>query len=595
MRVALDARCGEAHAVTDLYCAKRHRALITYSTPLVVAIILTGVAAFLVTGFLGYTDVYHYNLCLSELARPHHAAGLTCPVKPAPLRWFDRPFKEPWLLYLWFSALMVGLEISIMRRLPRRRLIAVILATLISMLLVGIFYLYGDVLLPFINHLFNGLLADVLESPWFYSAVNFGLILAFFIGSGNRWLRRARGLEPISDLVEATNASAETGGGVVADPASGAAGAARSPVTSRPLTFGETEVLPPHQLRLEEVIAGDLITGMVLCFVLALLFTYDHISAFVTQVVPGDCKPIKGHVTAPGAPTTACTLPIPDIARVPGQVPLLGHADLFFVDNTLAFLCLFVGFLILAITAVVVSLSAMREDADGATAGAAGPATDIIQVIFSALRSAFDRQFRAILDYALRSVQNILWPVLILVASFCLALLSSKIEQYLHAHTLDLANADLWTYYIRWFVGLPLIAVLGTICSISLMLYSGRVLIDAVRFVGRIAVIFVFTFWIFSVSLVAANAFVRELGGLGTPQPGYDPTQIGTYCSQPTWQLVFTQASTCNQPFMPFSPLTGLSLVALIVALAVLLARSRRGDAGAVAARRARDPGAPRA
>ena len=580
MQAALDTRCGETHAVTDLYCAKRRRALITYSTPLVVAIILTGVAAFLVTGFLGYTDVYHYNLCLSELARPHHAAGLICPFKPAPLRWFDRPFKEPWLLYLWFSGLMVGLEISIMRRLPRRRLIAIIVATLISMLLVGIFYLYGDVLLPYINHLVNGLLANVLESPWFYTVVNFGIILAFFIGSINRWLRRVRGLEPISDMVSATDSDPASTGAATDTPAD-AVRTPRPAVSSRPLTIGETEVLPPHQLRLEEVIAGDLITGMVLCFVLALLFTYDHISAFVTQVVPGDCKPItKGHITAPGAPTTVCTLPIPDIARVPAQVPLLGHADLFFVDNTLAFLCLFAGFLILAITAVVVSLSAMREDAAGA-AGVAGPATDIISVIFSALRAAFDRQFRAIIDYALRSVQNILWPVLILVSSFCLALLSSKIEQYLHAHTLDLATADLWAYYVRWFVGLPVAAVVGTICAISLMLYSGRVLVDALRFVGRIAVIFVFTFWIFAVSLLAANAFIRELGGLGTPQPGYDPTQIGTYCSQPTWQLVFTSAATCNQPFMPFSPLTALSLLALIVALAALLLRTRRVDASA--------------
>src|SRR5579859_6226633 len=84
---------GPRRAITDLYDEERRTFLVQYPVLLVIALGLTGVAAFAITGFLG---------------RDGWARAIT----PTAL---DDTFRQPWVLYLWFCALMLTLLASIFR------------------------------------------------------------------------------------------------------------------------------------------------------------------------------------------------------------------------------------------------------------------------------------------------------------------------------------------------------------------------------------------------------------------------------------------------------------------------------------------------
>src|SRR5262249_43656954 len=72
------------YAKTDLYDPVGRTFYIQYPSWFIIVLALAGVAAFAVTGFLGYTG---------SQANPN----------------IDPPFRQPWVLYLWLSALMVTL------------------------------------------------------------------------------------------------------------------------------------------------------------------------------------------------------------------------------------------------------------------------------------------------------------------------------------------------------------------------------------------------------------------------------------------------------------------------------------------------------
>ncbi|HEU5348741.1 MAG TPA: hypothetical protein VFU63_09035, partial [Ktedonobacterales bacterium] len=76
------------HAITDVYDERRRTFLVQYPIWMVVVLGLAGVVAFALTGFLGYTD-------------------------DPPVQY--EAFKEAWPLFLWFCALIMALEISILR------------------------------------------------------------------------------------------------------------------------------------------------------------------------------------------------------------------------------------------------------------------------------------------------------------------------------------------------------------------------------------------------------------------------------------------------------------------------------------------------
>ncbi len=101
-------------AITDLIDEQRGTFLVQYPIMLVLVLSLAGVAAFALTGFLGYKDD-------TGIARDL--------------------FQQSWLLFLWFCALVITLQISIFRDASlRKRLIATLIISVLAVVLVGITY-----------------------------------------------------------------------------------------------------------------------------------------------------------------------------------------------------------------------------------------------------------------------------------------------------------------------------------------------------------------------------------------------------------------------------------------------------------------------
>src|SRR5215472_8260876 len=117
MRVFLSRRGqSQQKAITDVYDEENHTFLVRYPVWLVVALGLSGVLVFMLTGFLGFRD--------------HVEPVLT-----------GRIFREPWALYLWFSGLILVLQISILRHISlRRELVATLTVTIVSVIFLGVLY-----------------------------------------------------------------------------------------------------------------------------------------------------------------------------------------------------------------------------------------------------------------------------------------------------------------------------------------------------------------------------------------------------------------------------------------------------------------------
>ena len=148
-------------AKTDVYDERRRNFLIQYPIGVVIGLGLAGVLAFALTGFLGYND--------------ENEPAFTQVV-----------FGQAWPLFLWFCALIMALQISILRHPSlRRQLTATLVVTLLSMLIVGILYYFKvqflDLLQRLLQQLLNIrlLLPEISGSKWLYALINFGLILIF--------------------------------------------------------------------------------------------------------------------------------------------------------------------------------------------------------------------------------------------------------------------------------------------------------------------------------------------------------------------------------------------------------------------------------
>src|SRR5262245_19363110 len=217
-------------AKTDVYDERRRTFLIQYPIGVVIGLGLAGVLAFALTGFLGYND--------------------------EPRGSFSRVvFNQAWPLFLWFCALIMTLQISILRHPTlRRELSATLVVTLLSMVIVAILYLFADEVTRFLQQVFEQLLnirfviPQLGKYPLLYSIVNFGLIAIFWADTVRRWIRSARGL-PIHTQIDLSLEGVAT-----------------------------TQVEDEDEPSLQELISGDLIAGALLTFLLSLVFKAEIVT-----------------------------------------------------------------------------------------------------------------------------------------------------------------------------------------------------------------------------------------------------------------------------------------------------------------------------
>ena len=449
------------HAISDVYDEERHTFLIQYPVPFIIAIGLAGVVVLGLTGFFGY---------------PHEQSSA------------NSLFDQPWALYLWVCALIITLEVSILRH-PRFRIkrIATLIVTIISMIIVLITFFYQIPFQNLLNELIQQIfrlrisLVDLLTSNWVYTLINFGVLLIFAIDCGRRWARRARGLPPTAGIDLGLGEPTDTGS------------------------------LPTMQ----QLISGDILAGALLCAVLALLLRSDVVGVF-WQILRANVR------------VTGCTVAWPIGSCTP---PGGGHANaptLTFIDTILALTALPAGLLILALSASISGLSALTgvetkneksqlDPADRNESSTQAVSEHVSQTIFDTIVSAFSRRSRGRVQVnpaevasqsLLQSLRNVIWPPLIFLGVVGAAQFSGYLQTYLHSGKTLLNELEYVGPATIWVV----VAVLSIIIAMALLVFHGRVAENSLRFAGLIGFINLLTLWIYSLALWTLNLLLLKTG-----------------------------------------------------------------------------------
>lgn len=511
MRAMFGKEARQRHAITDLYDEQQRRFLVQYPIPLVIGLGLTGLLAFIITGFFGYRDSLEPDV-----------TGFL--------------FGKPWPLYLWFCALIITLQVSILRHISlRRQLMMTLAVTTFCIIFVGIVDYYNREVLDFLQNLIQNILGQRIllqylgKERWTYTALNFLIIAIYWADTLRRWVRRAQG---------------------------------KSPIRRIDLGFGDTprgEDMPTMQ----ELVSGDLIAGAFLMLLLSLFFRTGPINFLTTA--------LQGGQNAKDLLVNTCTLSLPFGPCTPGA--LHGNPPtLEFIDLIQALLYLPVGLIILALSATLSGLGAVGgvEETQPHPAAAATDESSTASVseqvsltVLNTLQAAIKRRIRLASASLAGSLRSVGWPALILVGVIGVAAASRMIQQYLHilsdTRTLDiLSQADrnglnqLLDQHLQ--IVSPILALLwgmlAAICivlSAALLVFRVRVAENSLRFLGLIGFTILLTFWIFSLALSVLN-----------------------------WLFAFTHLSD-RVPFPQPGAATMLSAASLLIAAVVLLVRRGRG------------------
>ncbi|HEX6797853.1 MAG TPA: hypothetical protein VF116_09105 [Ktedonobacterales bacterium] len=460
------------YAYTDLYDEIRHNFLIQYPPALVIGLGIAGVVAFMLVGFLGYRDPLEGSFTYTV-------------------------FHQPWPLYLWFCALIIALQASVLRhRTLRRQMVMALTATIISMIIVGIIYFYNYDIGKFLQQVLNLIhlnLPQLGNNPWTYTIINFGVIIIFWLSTVRRWIRRAMGL-PLH------------------------AGA----------YIGLEEDDDAENPDLRQLISGDLIAGAILTLLLSLIFTEGVINLFSGLLQTGVAvKPYALSLPGSCASTAGSCAP---------------HSTLSFIDQIQTLIYLPLGLLILALGAVVSGLG-KEVDADDPTS----IFQRVIDELIDTIRAALNRRTGVAFNLAL-GLRTVAWPALVFLGVVGVAAASRGIQTYLHLQsdsitcrvnghwsadlcgggaTLHAVQTQLNSLQQYQAAGLAIIAgvgaVLAIVFSLALLLFKWRVAENTLRFLGLVGFIVLLTFWIFSLALSGFNGLF-SLTGLSSrvpfPQPG---------------------------------------------------------------------------
>jgi len=496
-------------AITDVYDERTRFFVVRYSPALVIGLGLSGIVAFALTAFTGFRD--------------SGESAITGAI-----------FRHPWPLFLWFCALIITLQISIMRHPSlRRQLVETLIVTIISMIFEGIFALNPELA----NYIFTAILhipiPDIGTSPWTYAVINFGLIAIFWIDTIRRWIR-AQFKRPTTRVVD-------LGIGVT-------------------IEVGESGDLPG----LPELVAGDLIAGGALTLILFLAFQPTLLNFL------SDALQIHQHVNL-------CTLSWP-IGTCNGGGKLTDPPTLNFMDLIQTLIYISLGLLVLALTAVATTIQALTErqnaqgdvvspapvtetavvrasdSANASAAGATGAGETVATVVLNALRAALSRRIRIAIDNFLVSLRNVIWPALILLGTIAIGTAAIGIQRYLHLQS-DKITCGLPTPYPDapsvagsacasaiaqlnagvQYQSVAVAALLGIACALcivlaaALLILSWRVVENTFRFLGLVGFIVLLTFWIFSLALTAFNALLNLLSA--TPRQPFPLLGASTLAS----------------------------------------------------------------
>ncbi|MGO8949873.1 MAG: hypothetical protein ACLQUY_19900 [Ktedonobacterales bacterium] len=481
--------------ITDVYDEENHTFLVRYPVWLVVGLGLSGVLVFMLTGFLGFRDT----------------------LEPVLSR---KIFHEPWPLYLWFSALILVLQISILRhRSLRSQLTATLAVTIFSVIFLGVLYFnpsWFDDFIKLLQHFLRLIFHQpiVLTSTWTYTIINFLIIGIFWIDTIRRWIRLSQGQSPTGRIDLATGEWTYAAG---------------------------KQTLPT----MAELVSGDLVAGAFLTIILAVVLRQEVISFFLHTIGVATLHPI-----------TTCTVSLPGMCTPPGG-GINNPPTLTFVDVIQSLIYLTLGLLILALYATIQGLVVMtastRQSPEASAprlvaprqAGAAQqPDIVIVSVavmtaIVDTLRTALSRRINFGFAGLVGSIRTVVWPSLIFLGVVAVAASARYIQTYLHLQSDErtCTTARCPTYgpvqallneHVQ--ITAPIGALIWGIIAVMAIVFSAVILIDrwrvgenTLRLLGLIGLTVLLTFWIFSLALSGFNALFSLTGisqRVPFPQPG---------------------------------------------------------------------------
>lgn len=470
------------HAITDVYDEERRTFLVHFPIAFIVALGLSGVVVLGLTGFLG---------------------------RPGTDSLFDMIFHQPWMLYLWLCVLVLTLEAAVLRdaSITRYR-IAVMAVTIIAIIIVLITFFYGipfgDLLNSLLEQLFHLRVAveQVVSSPWFYTVLNFGVLGVYAFDSGRRWLRRARGLPP-----------------------------------SRRVDIGLGETIDTKSLPgMQQLVAGDLLAGALLCVVLAIIFRPDVVATF-------------WHLTNSSVYTNGCTVSWPLGACTPPGLTKADPPTLTFIDTIFALIALPTGLIVLALAGAISGLGALggvRREPGESQPLASVPDSEQQQ---SSTQAISEQVSRTLLDTLLAvlnrggggggapsaaevaseslllPLRNVLWPPLIFLGVAAVAQAATHIQTYFHSQ--KMIGDELWL--VATAVPWALVCAVSIVLALALVVFHGRIAENTFRFLGLAAFIALLTGWIYSLALWSFNQLLLLLGA-STRRP-FDPPAWNTTLS----------------------------------------------------------------
>jgi hypothetical protein len=452
-------------AITDLYDEKRGAFLVQYPIWMVLVLGLGGVAAFAITGFLGYppTGTIEYRL-----------------------------FADPYILVGWFYLLLLILEYSIFRHpsLAGRR-IAILTVFVICMGIVAWAY-FNISINSFVDALvhfrFNGgLVRGFFSNPVTITVINLVILGIFWIDTARRWVRRARGLQP--------NPRVNLG------------------------SYDEGKA-PPELDPMTDIVSGDLIAGGVLAFVLGVIFS----GYIVNPLLPSNPCKVNLFGSCSALPLTTMDNVLALIALILGLVILaltatlsglgaVGGVNAAQLDRPS----------VAARTNLVPAPASSSEGVveRGETSSRIAVSEEVSLTILSTLRNALDRRLRLILFALLLSLRNILWPLLALISTFSVAIACAYLEVYLHSQK---TFSDAYSFMLPALI-FGVIGALAAIFSPALFVFRWRVASNSLRFLGLIGFVVLLTLWIFSLALAGLNLLLsRSLLNITDRSPFYPPS-----------------------------------------------------------------------
>jgi hypothetical protein len=426
-------------ALTDIFDEQRGILLVRYPAALIVGLGISGIIAFAITGFLGY-----------PLPKG----------SPPTLEW--QIFHRPWALFLWFCALLLTFQATVFRHQAlRRRLVAVLTTTLISILIIGIAYFEREWLFARLNDLLRLLnlpnIRDLtLSNPWSYTLANILILGVFWIDTLRRWGRRALGQPPNPRSNEMPS--------------------------------------------LEDLISGDLIAGAVLAIILAVLF-----SPPVAYVLAG--------VAQAHEPVTVCTVALPGACPTPNSTPD-PRVTLTFIDTLISLGVLVLGLIILALSAVLSGLAARGAvDETVLEAVPGGPEYErpiqsvgqqVSLTIINTLRAALSRSFR--LTGIFLSLRNVIWPALVFLSAVSLAFAAILVQSYLHNDKTLGVTLNFLFPAAGWLI----VAVGAAVLALGIYEVSLEVMWNSLRFLSIVGFVILLTFWLFSLAMWSVNEFLLQ-------------------------------------------------------------------------------------